>query len=108
MLREIFLQAQPGSQGGGAGYGNFILIGGVIVIFYFFFIRPQQKKQKDQKRFLEEIKKGDSIVTIGGIHGKITAIENETITLEIDKGVKVTMEKSAISLEASKKTNTKK
>lgn len=105
MIEHIFLQAQPQ---GNSMWSNLILIGGVIVIFYFFFIRPQQKKQKDQKRFLEEIKKGDEVVTIGGIHGKISSVEGTTIVLEVDKGVKLTMEKSAISLDASKKTDAKK
>ncbi len=107
MLNEIFLQAQPASDGMG-GYGNFILIGGVIIIFYFFFIRPQQKKQKDQKKFIEEIKKGDQVVTIGGIHGKVFSVADDTIVVEVDKSTKLTMEKTAISLEASKKSETKK
>ena len=106
MLKEIFLQAS--SSGGGFDGGSLFLIGGVIIIFYFFFIRPQQKKQKDQKKFLEEIKKGDMVVTIGGIHGKIVSVENDTIVLDVDKGVKLTFEKSAVSLEASKKGETKK
>ena len=66
MLDFILLQAPSGGQ---TLYGNLLLIGGIVLIFYFFMIRPQQKKQKDQKRFLEEVKKGDNIVTIGGIHG---------------------------------------
>ena len=105
MLQEIFLQAP---SGGGFDISNLILIGGVIVIFYFFFIRPQQKKQKDQKKFLEEIKKGDFVVTIGGIHGKVYSIENELIILEVDKSTKLTLEKTAVSLDASKKGEAKK
>ena len=66
-------------------------------------IRPQQKKQKDQKKFLEEVKKGDNVVTIGGIHGRIVAIDGETIILEVEKGGKIKMDKTSISLEASKK-----
>lgn len=93
---------------GGMNMGNLILIGGIIVIFYFFMIRPQQKKQKDQKKFLNEIKKGDSAVTMGGIHGKIVSIEQDTILLEVDRGTKIVVEKSSISLEASKKYDEKK
>ena len=89
--------------GNSAFTGNLILIGGIIVIFYFFMIRPQQKKQKDQKKFLSEIKKGDMAVTMGGIHGKVAAIEDDTILLEVDKGTKIKVEKSSISLEASKR-----
>ena len=73
------------------------------VIFYFLLIRPQQKKQKDQKKFTEAIQKGDQVVTIGGLHGKVYSIEEASIVLDIDgKGTKVTFEKSAISLDASK------
>jgi len=75
----------------------------MAVIFYFFFIRPQQKKQKDQKKFTEEVKKGDQVVTLGGIHGKILSIDDATITLEIDKGTKMTIERSSISMESSKR-----
>lgn len=95
----LLLQA----SGGSAMTGNLILIGGIIIIFYFFMIRPQQKKQKDQKKFLSEIKKGDMAVTLGGIHGKIAAIDDETVLLEIDRGTKIKVEKSSISLEASRK-----
>lgn len=80
-----------------------LLFGGIAIVFYFFMIRPQQKKQKDQKNFINEIKKGDTIVTIGGIHGKVYAQDDETVTLEVDKSTKMTFEKSAISLDASKK-----
>lgn len=70
---------------------------GIIAVFYFFMIRPQQKKQKEQKQLLENLKKGDSVVTIGGLHGKIYSVEATTVTLELDKGVKMTFEKSAIA-----------
>ncbi len=97
MHNFIFLQAE------GGGYAQFILFGGMIVVFYLFFIRPQQKKQKDQKKFLEEIKKGAAVVTIGGIHGKITSMNETTLILEIDKGARIKIEKSSISMDATKK-----
>jgi len=100
MLDFILLQAASGGQ---SLYGNLLLIGGIVLIFYFFMIRPQQKKQKDQKRFLEDVKKGDNIVTVGGIHGRIASIDGETIILEVEKGGKLKLDKSSISLEASKR-----
>ena len=103
-MLALLLQA----GGGSAMTGNLVLIGGIIVIFYFFMIRPQQKKQKDQKKYLDEIKKGDMAVTMGGIHGKIAAIEDDTVLLDVDKGTKIKVEKSSISLEASKKYAEKK
>ena len=101
MLDFILLQAAPGG-----GMGNWLMIGAMVIIFYLFFIRPQQKKQKDQKNFINEVKKGDQIVTIGGIHGKIHAVDETTITLELDKGFKMTIEKSSISQEATKRVAT--
>jgi preprotein translocase subunit YajC len=98
MLESILLQA-----GGSGSTSSFIMLGVMAVIFYFFFIRPQQKKQKDQKKFTEEVKKGDQVVTLGGIHGKILSIDDATITLEIDKGTKMTIERSSISMESSKR-----
>ena len=68
-------------------------------------IRPQQKKQKEAKNFISEIKKGDEVVTIGGIHGKVSSIEGDTIMLELDRGFKIRVEKSAVSLEFSKKSS---
>ncbi|MRS65586.1 preprotein translocase subunit YajC [Larkinella terrae] len=82
---------------------NIVLWVGIFVVFYFFMIRPQQKKQKDQKNFIENLKKGDGVVTIGGLHGKVYSVEGTTITLEVDKGLKLTFEKTAISREATAK-----
>lgn len=100
MIKTLLLQA---SNGGGGGYTQFIMLGGMIAIFYFFFIRPQQKKQKDQKKFIEAIKKGDQIVTVGGIHGKVVSVDGATITLDVDRGNKLVIEKSSVSLDASKR-----
>ena len=100
MLEFILLQAPAGESG---WMGNLILIGGIVIIFYFFMVRPQQKKAKDQKTYIESLKKGDQVITIGGIHGRISSIEGELVVLDVDRGTKLTFEKSAISLEASKK-----
>ncbi len=96
MIKPILLQAADGNL------SSLILFGGIAIVFYFFMIRPQQKKQKEQKKFIEEIKKGDNVVTIGGIHGKVLATDDTTITLEVDKGVKMVFTKSAVSLDSTK------
>ncbi|MBV6642158.1 MAG: preprotein translocase subunit YajC [Cyclobacteriaceae bacterium] len=101
MINSLLLQAASG----GNQYTSLIMIGGMIAIFYFFFIRPQQKKQKDQKKFIEAIKKGDQVVTMGGIHGKVVSVENDTVTLDVDRGNKLVIEKSSVSLEASKRVS---
>lgn len=90
-------------QIGGGGNSQFIMLGAMVVIFYMFFIRPQQKKQKNQKNFINELNKGDKVVTMGGIHGKVTEVTDTTLTIDIDRGTKITIEKSSISLEASKR-----
>ncbi len=88
-------------------YGQFIVFGGIILVFYFFMIRPQQKKAKDAKKFTEEIKKGDLVVTIGGAHGYVAEMEGDTFILEVEKGGRIRFNKSAISLEATKAVNKK-
>ncbi len=98
MLEFVLLQA----QGGGSSYGTLILFGGMFVVMYFFMIRPQQKKAKEQKAFRENLKKGDDVVTVGGLHGKIASVDGDTVTLEVDKSIKLTFEKSSISSEAKK------
>ncbi|WP_323757458.1 preprotein translocase subunit YajC [Roseivirga sp.] len=103
MLKGILLQTPAPAPAGGGWIQQLLLFGGIAVVFYFFMIRPQQKKQKDQKSFISDIKKGDRIVTIGGIHGRIAEMDDDTITLDVEKGAKIKFDKSAISLEASKK-----
>ena len=73
----------------------------IIIVFYFFMIRPQLKKTKEQKKFRENIKIGDKIVTIGGIHGKIADVQETTFIITVEGGVKLKIEKSAISMDSS-------
>lgn len=87
--------------GGAGGLGQFIPLILIIVVFYFFMIRPQLKKSKDQKKFRENIAKGDKIVTIGGIHGKIVDIQETTFIIEVEGGHKLKIEKSAVSMDSS-------
>ncbi|GAB4233696.1 MAG: preprotein translocase subunit YajC [Ekhidna sp.] len=101
-MNTFLLQAN-----GGGGITSFLPIIGMIVIFYFFFIRPQQRKQKETKKYLEEIKKGQMVVTVGGIHGKVIEVSDTTVLIDVDRGTKLLVEKSSISLEASKRLNDK-
>lgn len=100
-MHAILVQASAGSAT--SMIPNVLLWVGVIIVFYFFMIRPQQKKQKDQKSFIENLKKGDNVVTIGGLHGRVLSVEGTIVVLEVDKGVKMTFEKTSISREASVK-----
>jgi preprotein translocase subunit YajC len=79
-------------------FGPLVLI---IIVFYFFMIRPQLKKTKDQKKFRENIAKGDKIVTIGGIHGRIVDIQEKTFIIEVEGGHKLKIEKGAVSMDSS-------
>ena len=91
---NILLMAAP--EGGGGGFGAFIPLLAVIVIFYFFMIRPQMKRQKEIRNFRESLKKGDKVLTLGGIYGKIAEIQDTTVLLEIAENVRVKVEKSGI------------
>jgi len=91
-------QTNGGQQGGWWSFAPLLLI---IVVFYFFFIRPQMKRSKEQKKFRESLEKGQRVVTIGGIHGKIVEIQETTVSVEIDNNVKVRIEKSAIAIDTS-------
>jgi preprotein translocase subunit YajC len=103
-MNAILLQA----ANGGNPWSSFIFFGAIILVFYFFMIRPQQKKAKDQKKFTEEIKRGDNVVTIGGAHGTIAELEGDTFVLEVEKGGRIRFNKSAISMEATKAAASKK
>jgi preprotein translocase subunit YajC len=80
---------------------NFLPLILIVLVFYLFFIRPQMKKSKDQKKFREALKKGDKVITIGGIHGKILEVTEKTITLDVGNQMKMTFEKSAIAADPS-------
>jgi len=95
----ILLQAPQ--AGAGANLQTMLLFGGMIMVFYFFLIRPQQKKQKEAKKFRDSLKKGDNVITAGGIYGKVVAVEGETVQIEVDRGMKLKMQKSSISNENS-------
>ena len=68
-------------------------------------IRPQMKKAKDHKKFVEELKKGDKVITTSGIHGKIVEMNDSTFLIEVESGTKIRFEKSSVSLESSKALN---
>jgi preprotein translocase subunit YajC len=97
-LLSILLMAPP-KDGQGSPWQSLIMIGMIFLVFYFFMIRPQVKKQKEQKKFRESLSKGTKVVTIGGIHGKIVEIQDTTVTIEVEGGVRLKVEKSAISAE---------
>jgi preprotein translocase subunit YajC len=98
-LLNTLLMTPPAGQGAGGGsmYSSLIFLVLIFVVFYFFFIRPQVKRQKDQKKFREGLSKGQKIITIGGIHGRIVELQETTCTIEVEGGVKLKIEKSAVA-----------
>lgn len=100
ILNFVLLQCNPAS-GGATGSGSsatstIIMMVLIAVIFYFFFIRPQSKKNKEMKKFRENLKKGDKVITSGGIHGKIIETNETTVIIETEGQGKLKVEKMSI------------
>ena len=91
-------QAADGTQGG-SSWTMLIFFVAIILIFWLFMIRPQQKRQKKVQEAREALKKGDHVVTIGGIHGEICDVQDTTFIIEVDEGVKLKVEKAAIAID---------
>lgn len=97
-----FILLMAGQNGQPNPTMSFVFMGMIILVFWLFMIRPQAKKAKEQKKFLENMQKGDKVVSIAGIHGVINKInEDNTLQLEVNPGSYMKIEKSAISLEWS-------
>ncbi|MEW9667241.1 preprotein translocase subunit YajC [Ammoniphilus sp. 3BR4] len=88
--------ADAGAAGGGI-LGSVLPLVLMFAIFYFLLIRPQQKKQKQRNAMLEALKKGDRVVTIGGLHGTIVEMKEDTIIVKVSEATKLTFEKGAIN-----------
>jgi preprotein translocase subunit YajC len=85
----------------GEGGSTILMFVLMFVVFYFFMIRPQMKKTKEEKKFREELKKGDKVVTIGGIHAKIAEVKETTLVVDTGEGQRLKIEKSAVSKDNS-------
>jgi preprotein translocase subunit YajC len=103
-LLSIILMGQPAggaSANSSSTWYSFLPLILIVVVFYLFFIRPQMKRSKDQKKFRESLEKGQKIITIGGIHGRIVEIQDTTVTIEVEGQVRLRVEKSAIAIDNS-------
>lgn len=94
-LLFLLLQAAPAQQGGGM-MSTIIMMVLIIVVFYFFMIRPQTQKQKKIEEERNALKKGDKVVTAGGIHGIIKEIDNTTMLIDVANGVRIRVDKASI------------
>jgi preprotein translocase subunit YajC len=90
----LFFLADPNAQGG--GFESLFFLAAIFVVFYFFIIRPQSKRQKEIQDKVTALKKGDKVITTGGIIGTVASIEDTEVLLEVDKDVKIRLMKTAI------------
>ena len=100
MLCDIAYAMGPAPQGGGGfgALGSLIPLVIIFVIFYFLLIKPQQKRVKEHKKMIENLKKGDKIVTSGGIYGIVEAVNNNTVTVKVAENVKIKLGKSYVAV----------
>jgi len=98
-ILTIFLTAgQPQGQSSGGAWSTLIMLLLIIVVFWLFFIRPQAKRNRELMKFRQNLKKGDKIITIGGIHGKIIEVKDQIVIIE-SEGSRLKVEKNAIASE---------
>jgi len=96
-----------GGQGQGGGTSLLLMIGMMAIVFYFFMIRPQMKKSKEEKKFREELKKGTRVITIGGVHGKISEIKDDTFVIDTEGNNRMRINKTAVSMDLTKELEKK-
>lgn len=95
-MNVIFLMAQPGAEQPNP-IATFLPLVLIFVVFYFFIIRPQRKKEDERKKMIEAVKKGDKVVSIGGIYGNVTQVDEASLLVQVDTNTKLRIEKSAIA-----------
>ena len=92
---DLLLMGAPGGEGN--PIAMFLPLILIFVVFYFFIIRPQKKKEDQRKKMIEAVKKGDRIVTIGGIHGTVTQVDDASVLAQVDSSMKLRFDKNAIA-----------
>ena len=98
LFNVLAMSPPPGGGGEGGGLMSTLLMFTMIIgIFYFLILRPQQKKQKERERLLESVKKGDKVITAGGLHGTVQGVDEKTLLIQIADNVKVKFERSGVT-----------
>ena len=97
MLALLLLGAPPAGASGGPDYSFFVMMALIFVVFYFFLIRPQKKREQDRRALIDAVKKGDKVVTIGGIHGRVLSVDETSVVVDVDANTKLRFDKNAIS-----------
>lgn len=101
MYYSTFLSMAPQAAEGGNPLMSLLPFLLIIVVFYFFMIRPQMKRQKELRKYREALKKGDKIITTGGIYGKVSEVKDDHIIMEIAENVKIKIDKTAVIMDMS-------
>lgn len=106
LISQAFASAEAGAAAGPAGgmIGQLVMLGGFVVIFWFLIWRPQSKRAKEHKQLLAALAKGDEVVTTGGIAGKVVAVADEFVTLQVSDNVELKFQKSSIAATLPKGT----
>lgn len=94
----IAMTPQQGGSGGGGMVSTLIFFALIFVIFYFMILRPQQKRAKERQKMLDSLKKGDKVVTSGGMHGKIVNVDDKTVLLDVGDNLKLKFDRSAVNV----------
>ena len=97
LISNAFAQSAPAAGGDAGGLMSFIPLILMFVVLYFIMIRPQMKRQKETKAMLEALAAGDEVITAGGILGKVTAVKDQYVTLELVPGTEIQMQKNAVT-----------
>ena len=95
-ILAFFLQTQAANSQAGGSMGFLLMIVLIFVVMWLFMIRPQQKKQKEIEKFRQGLKKGDKVVTIGGIYGTVVEVKDKTLLIEVDQNVKLKVDKASV------------
>jgi preprotein translocase subunit YajC len=109
LIETAYAMGAPGdgaAQGGGGASGLIMMVI-IFAIFYFILIRPQQKKMKEHKKMVEELKKGDEIITSGGMYGTVEGVTPDTLTVKIAEGTKVKVTRSSVAAVVMEKEKSK-
>ena len=100
----VFLLAAPPAGEQANPLAMFLPLILIFIVFYFFIIRPQKKKEDQRKTMIEAVKKNDRVITIGGLHGTVTQVDESSVLVQVDNNTKLRIEKSALSSVGNKET----
>ena len=101
MMVALVLPLAQAAPPAGGGLGFLLPLVLIFIVFYFFMIRPQARRDKERRAMIEAVKKGDRVVTVGGIHGTVLQVEDASLLVQVDGNVKLRFEKNAIASVAS-------